>query len=79
SPRDRLTEIFSIGDKQTRESASDAYHVEVMDELAGEGKPFAERRGEIATGPPDRDLLDRRQADPRVRLRRLPRGGHGRA
>ena len=45
---DRLTEIFSIGDKQTRESASDAYHVEVMDELAGEGKPFAERRGEIA-------------------------------
>ncbi|QCP08472.1 polyribonucleotide nucleotidyltransferase [Micrococcus luteus] len=45
---DRLTEIFSIGDKQTRESASDAYHVEVMDELAGEDKPFAERRGEIA-------------------------------
>ncbi len=45
---DRLTEIFSIGDKQTRESASDAYHLEVMDELAGEGKPFAERRGEIA-------------------------------
>ena len=44
----RLTEIFSIGDKQTREAASDAYHVEVMDELAGEGKRFEERRGEIA-------------------------------
>ena len=37
---DRLTEIFSIGDKQERESASDAYLLEVLEELAGEGKDF---------------------------------------
>ncbi|MBB5598044.1 polyribonucleotide nucleotidyltransferase [Neomicrococcus lactis] len=44
----RLTEIFSIADKQEREIASDAYYREVAEELAGEGKPFSERAQEIA-------------------------------
>ncbi|WP_277245188.1 polyribonucleotide nucleotidyltransferase [Micrococcus terreus] len=44
----RLTEIFSIGDKQERETASDAYHQEVLEALAGEGTQFEDRRGEVA-------------------------------
>jgi polyribonucleotide nucleotidyltransferase len=44
----RLTEIYSIGDKQERQVASDAYHLEVIEALTGEGTEFAERRQEIA-------------------------------
>ena len=44
----RLTEIYSIGDKQERQNASDAYHLEVIEALAGEGAAFEERRQEIA-------------------------------
>ena len=44
----RLAEIFTIADKQEREAASDAYYREVAEELASEGKPFAERAQEIA-------------------------------
>jgi polyribonucleotide nucleotidyltransferase len=44
----RLTEIYSIGDKQERQNASDAYHLEVIEALTGEGAAFAERRQEIA-------------------------------
>ncbi|MDI3330066.1 MAG: polyribonucleotide nucleotidyltransferase [Micrococcus sp.] len=44
----RLTEIYSIGDKQERQNASDAYHLEVLEALTGEGTAFEERRQEIA-------------------------------
>ncbi|QCU78516.1 polyribonucleotide nucleotidyltransferase [Citricoccus sp. SGAir0253] len=44
----RLAEIYSIADKQERQAASDAYHAEVLEALAGEGTEFEARRGEIA-------------------------------
>lgn len=67
---DRLTEIFSIGDKQERESASDAYLLEVLEELAGEGKDFAERRGEIAKayGSLTKQIVRRRILTDQVRI-----------
>src|SRR5699024_11892331 len=43
----RLTEIFSIADKQSREAASDEYHQEDIEALAGDGKPFELRIEEI--------------------------------
>ena len=67
---DRLTEIFSIGDKQERESASDAYLLEVLEELAGEGKDFAERKGEIAKayGSLTKQIVRRRILTDQVRI-----------
>ncbi|MFK7422178.1 MULTISPECIES: polyribonucleotide nucleotidyltransferase [Micrococcus] len=67
---DRLTEIFSIGDKQERESASDAYLLEVLEELAGEGKDFAERKGEIAEayGSLTKQIVRRRILTDQVRI-----------
>ncbi|MFC7402865.1 polyribonucleotide nucleotidyltransferase [Citricoccus sp. GCM10030269] len=44
----RLKEIYSIADKQERQNASDAYHAEVIEALAGEGTQFENRRQEIA-------------------------------
>ncbi|MCO1340172.1 polyribonucleotide nucleotidyltransferase [Kocuria polaris] len=44
----KLTEIFSIADKQERDNASGAYRDEVVEELAGEGKTFEGRAGEVA-------------------------------
>ena len=67
---DRLTEIFSIGDKQERKSASDAYLLEVLEELAGEGKDFAERKGEIAKayGSLTKQIVRRRILTDQVRI-----------
>ncbi|MCV7625069.1 polyribonucleotide nucleotidyltransferase [Micrococcus luteus] len=67
---DRLAEIFSIGDKQERESASDAYLLEVLEELAGEGKDFAERKGEIAKayGSLTKQIVRRRILTDQVRI-----------
>ena len=67
---DRLTEIFSIADKQERESASDAYLLEVLEELAGEGKDFAERKGEIAEayGSLTKQIVRRRILTDQVRI-----------
>ena len=67
---DRLTEIFSIGDKQEREAASDAYHMEVLEELAGEGKEFEERRDEIAKayGAVTKAVVRRRILTEQVRI-----------
>ncbi|MBF0744704.1 polyribonucleotide nucleotidyltransferase [Micrococcus yunnanensis] len=67
---DRLTEIFSIGDKQERESASDAYLLEVLEELAGEGKDYAERKGEIAKayGSLTKQIVRRRILTDQVRI-----------
>ena len=67
---DRLTEIFSIADKQERESASDAYLLEVLEELAGEGKDFAERKGEIAKayGSLTKQIVRRRILTDQVRI-----------
>ncbi|MCV7460801.1 polyribonucleotide nucleotidyltransferase [Micrococcus luteus] len=66
----RLTEIFSIGDKQERESASDAYLLEVLEGLAGEGKDFAERKGEIAKayGSLTKQIVRRRILTDQVRI-----------
>ncbi|GAA3694695.1 polyribonucleotide nucleotidyltransferase [Arthrobacter ginkgonis] len=44
----RLTEIFAIADKQERDNAADAYKAEVVETLAGEGKEFAGRNGEVS-------------------------------
>ncbi|WP_257998440.1 polyribonucleotide nucleotidyltransferase [Zhihengliuella halotolerans] len=44
----KLTEIFSIADKQERDNASGAFRDEVVEELAGEGKTFEGRAGEVA-------------------------------
>ena len=67
---DRLTEIFSIADKQERESASYAYLLEVLEELAGEGKDFAERKGEIAKayGSLTKQIVRRRILTDQVRI-----------
>ena len=66
----RLTEIFSIGDKQERESASDEYHQEVIEALAGEGKPFEERQDEIvkAYGAVTRQIVRQRILTDQVRI-----------
>ncbi|MGJ9401782.1 polyribonucleotide nucleotidyltransferase [Arthrobacter sp. KK5.5] len=44
----KLTEIFAIADKQDRDNASGAYRDEVVAQLAGEGKEFEARAGEIS-------------------------------
>lgn len=66
----RLTEIFSIGDKQERESASDEYHQEVIEALAGEGKLFEERQDEIvkAYGAVTRQIVRQRILTDQVRI-----------
>ena len=46
--RERLGQVMSIAGKQEREEATDALLAEVTEELAGEGKPFADREKEIA-------------------------------
>ena len=43
----RLVEAYSIAGKQEREDATDALHQSVLEELTGEGKPFAERADEV--------------------------------
>ena len=67
---ERLTEIYSIGDKQARETASDKYHKEVIEALAGEGKPFEERHGEIvkAYGAVTRHIVRQRILTDQVRI-----------
>ena len=67
---ERLTEIFSIGDKQERETASDEYHKEVVEALAGEGKPFADRQDEIvkAYGAVTRHIVRKRILTDQVRI-----------
>lgn len=66
----RLTEIFSIADKQEREAASDEYHQEVVEALAGEGKPYAERHDEIvkAYGAVTRHIVRQRVLTEQVRI-----------
>src|SRR5699024_5654271 len=67
---ERLTEIYSIGDKQERQKASDEYHQEVLEALAGEGKPFEERQGEInhAYGAVTRIIVRKRVLTDQVRI-----------
>ncbi|HEY4557422.1 MAG TPA: polyribonucleotide nucleotidyltransferase [Enteractinococcus sp.] len=67
---ERLTEIYSIGDKQQRETASDEYHKEVIEALAGEGKPFEERQDEIvkAYGAVTRHIVRKRILTDQVRI-----------
>ncbi|MET1036295.1 MAG: polyribonucleotide nucleotidyltransferase [Arthrobacter sp.] len=43
----KVTEIFAIADKQERENASSAHRDEVLEQLAGEGKEFEGRAGEV--------------------------------
>ncbi|WP_022869185.1 polyribonucleotide nucleotidyltransferase [Yaniella halotolerans] len=66
----RLAEIFSIADKQEREAASDEYHQEVVEALAGEGKPYAERQDEIvkAYGAVTRHIVRQRVLTEQVRI-----------
>ncbi len=67
---ERLTEIYSIGDKQTRETASDEYHKEVIEALAGEGTPFADRADEIikAYGAVTKHIVRQRILTDQVRI-----------
>ncbi|QRQ79648.1 polyribonucleotide nucleotidyltransferase [Glutamicibacter protophormiae] len=44
----RLAEIYTIADKQDRDNAASDYKDEILAELAGEGKAFEERAGEIS-------------------------------
>ncbi|GAA3700492.1 polyribonucleotide nucleotidyltransferase [Zhihengliuella alba] len=44
----RLTEIFSIADKQERENASSIFRDEVVEALAAEGQQFEGRAGEVS-------------------------------
>ena len=66
----RLAEIFSIADKQEREAASDEYHREVVDALAGEGKPYEDRQDEIvkAYGAVTRHIVRQRVLTEQVRI-----------
>ena len=66
----RLAEIFSIADKQEREAASDEYHKEVVDALAGEGKPYEDRQDEIvkAYGAVTRHIVRQRVLTEQVRI-----------
>ncbi|MFB0835146.1 polyribonucleotide nucleotidyltransferase [Arthrobacter halodurans] len=43
----KVTDIFAIADKQERENASSAHRDEVLEQLAGEGKEFEGRAGEV--------------------------------
>jgi len=67
---ERLTEIYSIADKQERQKASDEYHQEVLEALAGEGKPFEERQGEInqAYGAVTKHIVRKRILTDQVRI-----------
>ncbi|MBG6083796.1 polyribonucleotide nucleotidyltransferase [Zhihengliuella flava] len=44
----KLTEIFSIADKQDRDNAASAYRDDVVEALAGEGQKLEGRGGEVA-------------------------------
>ena len=67
---ERLTEIYSIGDKQARQTASDEYHQEVIEALAGEGKSFEDRRDEInkAYGAVTKHIVRKRILTDQVRI-----------
>lgn len=43
----RLAEVYSIADKQERETATDELHQATLAELAGEDRPFADRKDEV--------------------------------
>ena len=45
---ERLSNIYQIADKQQRQTADDELKTEITEQLAGEGKPFEGRDGEIA-------------------------------
>src|SRR5699024_7253258 len=66
----RLAEIFSIADKQEREADSDEYHKEVVDALAGEGKPYEDRQDEIvkAYGAVTRHIVRQRVLSEQIRI-----------
>ena len=67
---ERLREIFSIADKQEREAASDEYHQEVVEALAGEGTQFEDRRGEVvkAYGSVTKQVVRQRILTEQVRI-----------
>ncbi|KUG58853.1 polyribonucleotide nucleotidyltransferase [Nesterenkonia jeotgali] len=48
SATERLSSIYQIADKQERDAADSELKAEVREELAGEGKPFEGRGGEVA-------------------------------
>ncbi|GAA1157883.1 polyribonucleotide nucleotidyltransferase [Nesterenkonia sandarakina] len=48
SATERLSSIYQIADKQERDNADAELKAEVREELAGEGKPFEGRGGEVA-------------------------------
>ncbi len=45
---EKLSNIYQIADKQQRQTADDELKAEITEQLAGEGKPFEGRDGEIA-------------------------------
>ncbi|MGO1182660.1 polyribonucleotide nucleotidyltransferase [Micrococcaceae sp. AOP34-BR2-30] len=67
---ERLREIFSIADKQEREAASDEYHQDVVEALAGEGTQFEDRRGEVvkAYGSVTKQVVRERILTEQVRI-----------
>ncbi|WFP17605.1 polyribonucleotide nucleotidyltransferase [Citricoccus muralis] len=67
---ERLREIFSIADKQEREAASDEYHQEVVEALAGEGTQFEDRRNEVvkAYGSVTKQVVRQRILTEQVRI-----------
>ncbi|MDA2917770.1 polyribonucleotide nucleotidyltransferase, partial [Nitrospinae bacterium AH_259_B05_G02_I21] len=44
---EKLSNIYQIADKQQRETADAEYKAELIEKLAGEGKPFEGREDEI--------------------------------
>ena len=66
----RLTEIYQIADKQDRDNTASAYKEEIVEQLAGEGKDFAERAGEIskAFGAVTKQVVRQRILTEQVRI-----------
>ena len=67
---EKLSSIYQIADKQQRQNADDELKAEVLEQLAGEGKEFAGRDGEIskAFGAVTKQVIRQRILRDQVRI-----------
>ncbi|MGO1193281.1 MAG: polyribonucleotide nucleotidyltransferase, partial [Nesterenkonia sp.] len=67
---EKLSSIYQIADKQQRQNADDAFKAEVVEQLAGEGKPFEARASEVgkAFGEVTKQVIRQRILRDQVRI-----------
>ncbi|GAA4829284.1 polyribonucleotide nucleotidyltransferase [Garicola koreensis] len=67
---EKLSSIYQIADKQQRQNADDEFKAEVIEQLAGEGKPFEGRDSEVskAFGEVTKQVIRQRILRDQVRI-----------